>query len=88
MFIQDQSQKVIFNMKFYILKNMGNIIQIHDSKGELVGNIAEYDDVQLSEMLTQEAKDIMQFCAANHNYCLYKFPTNQELQKVIENGQY
>ena len=86
MFIQDQSRKVLFNMKFYTLKNMGSIIQIFDSGGTFVGEIGEYENPQLAEMLVEEAREIMQIAAMNRSYCIYEFPTNEEIRQVMENG--
>ena len=85
MFIQDQEEKVIFNMKFYSLKRVGKKIKIFDNKDNYLGILAEYNSEEITKIIIEEIVELLKFCFENKMPCIYKFPAASEIEKVMEN---
>lgn len=86
MFVQDQQKQVIFNMKFYSLKRVGSQLHIFDHKQEYLGIIAEYEDENITAVITEEIVELLEFCFHNKVPCVYSFPEPSEIKGMMQNG--
>jgi len=83
MFIQDQTGKVTFNMRFYLLKQIKNQIFIYDKQRNCLGIVAEYDNNEITKEILAEVIDIMKVSLHTRAYCTYRFPLMSEIAEVI-----
>jgi predicted HAD superfamily phosphohydrolase YqeG len=84
MFIQEGNKKVIFNMNHYKMKRENNKIIILDMENNPLGTLIEYQDEKLTKEIFQEVVELLHFCKINKTFCLYNFPQDKELKKVVE----
>lgn len=87
MFVEDQSQKVIFNMKYYTIKQDENLIKIYTAGGRCLGIAAEYKESSAAKAVIDETKELLKYCFRNKITCLFTFPDSDTIEKVTSNGQ-
>jgi len=83
MFIQEERKKVIFNMNYYKMKRENNKIIILDMANNPLGTLVEYQDEATTKLIFQEVVELLHFCKINKTFCLYNFPQDKELKKVV-----
>ncbi len=85
MFIEDQSGKVIFNIRFFKIKQDKKNINIYEkSTDNLLGTLAEYEDLNVASIIMEEIISIMKFSISNNIFFHYKFPSEATMRQVMK----
>ena len=87
MFIQDQSNKVLFNMLHYKIKKMDNRIGIFDKQENYIGVLAEYEDPFVTQSILNEIVYLMKCSNLNKRFCVYEFPSERDVEKMVKNNK-
>ncbi len=87
MFIQDQSNKILFNMLYYKIKKMDNRIGIFDEQEDYIGVLAEYEDPFVTQSILNEIIYLMKCSSLNKSFCVYEFPSERDMEKAIKDNK-
>ncbi len=84
MFIEDQSEKVIFNIRFFKIRKDENQINVYEkSNSSLIGTLAEYKDSRTASIIMEEIISIMSLSSHNNVPFHYKFPSEESMKQVM-----
>jgi hypothetical protein len=87
MFIEDQSRKVIFDMRFYKLVLNNNDILIFDHRNKKIGIMGSYDNEKMSQEVMQHIQTIIQTSQTYQLNGYFTLPSKKEMQKVMESNE-
>lgn len=84
MFVQDQSGKVLFNMKYYKINRNKNTLFVFDKEGNKLGILGQYNTEEMAQEVFESIRSNIQYASMNKIYCICQLPENNYSKELVK----